>query len=149
MQSTLHHPSPFLYPYQILCIVVRLSIAFFAFCVSNGVLLKKSERISKGLAVLLLIPAIVMLFLWTFGLRKHAFESIGTDGGITWWNSLRPVHATLLATYSLLTLFSRVPQHAHVALFVDAGVAFGAFVQRNACNRKTTDMKTADMKTAA
>lgn len=138
MQSTLHHPIPFLYPYQILCIVVRLSIAFFAFCVSNGVLLKKSEHLSKGLAVLLLIPAIVMASLWAFGLRQHAFESIGADGGITWWNSLRPVHATLLATYSLLTLFSRVPQYAHVALFVDAGVAFGAFVQRNACNRKVT-----------
>lgn len=120
----------FLHPYQALCLLTRLMIAFAAFCVSNGVLVAKRERVAVLMAVALLVPAIVMLALWAFGLRKQAAESIDPEGR-AWWDPLRPVHAALIATFSVLTLASPVPQHAYAALIADVGVGLGAFVTRN------------------
>jgi cytochrome bd-type quinol oxidase subunit 2 len=120
----------FLHPYQALCLFVRLLIGLAAFCVSNGVIVAKNLVALKILAVLLLIPAVVMASLWIFGIRQYAKESLDVDNR-TWWNSLRPVHAMLLALFSVLALFSHVPQHAYVALIADVGVGLGAFVERN------------------
>lgn len=120
----------FLHPLQTLCILVRLLIAFAAFCVSNGVLVSRNRRAAVILAILMLVPATVMLALWATGLRRRAVESLDPDGR-TWWNSLRPVHAALIATFSALTLVSPMPQHAYAALVADAGVGLGAFITRN------------------
>jgi uncharacterized membrane protein YfbV (UPF0208 family) len=122
---------PFLRPYQALCILARLLVAFAAFCVSNGVLVARNHRAAVIMAAVLLIPALVMLALWALGARGRAFESLDPSGR-TWWNSLRPVHAALIATFSALTLLSPMPQHAYAALVADAGVGLGAFVTRNA-----------------
>jgi hypothetical protein len=102
--------------------------------VSNGVLVAKNELIAKIMAVALLVPATVLAALWAFGMRRHARESLDSSGR-AWWDPLRPVHASLIATFSVLTLASPVPQHAYVALLVDAGVGLGAFVARNSLVR--------------
>lgn len=118
-----------LHPAQVACLLVRLSVAFAAFCVSNGVIVRANMGALKALAVVLLVPATAFAVMWAFGLRRTAWESLDPSKKV-WWNDLRPVHAALYLVFSLMVLSSTMPRHAHAALFADVGVGLGAMMVR-------------------
>lgn len=71
-----------------LCILVRILIS----------LLVKHFQNNKIISMLTLIQSLSFFILFLFDLRLNAPEA----NGITWWNSLRPIHGV---SYLLFTIY--------------------------------------------
>ena len=74
--------------YFVICIIVRLLLAFFTQKYTNN----------KFISLITFIMSLSFFILFFFDLRLNAPEG----NGITWWNSLRPIHGSL---YLLFTMY--------------------------------------------
>ena len=74
------------------------------------------------LAGLLTIPAIGFIYIYMNGLRKTGGEVFG---GKIWWNTLRPVHATLYLLTAILVY--RKNKNAYLLIIADTIIGLMAF----------------------
>ena len=110
-----------LFSFLVLCIGIRSILAFLPLLLS-----------SHGMAYFLLrlcIGAIGLGFMviYLFGLRKTGLE---TGGARIWWNSLRPIHALLYLSASVLLYFGHT-REASVILLLDVFIGLVAFLHHH------------------
>lgn len=105
------------------CIPARLALAFASRSAGTGVL-------RTSLVVMFSVIAIGFLTIYMAGLRKTGAETMGQP---IWWNSLRPVHASLYggAAYALAT---GSPVLASNLIFADTAIGLGAFFLHHSGN---------------
>ena len=90
----------------LLCLFARFAIAYIA---------KTFLQLLNLMGLLALIVATGFTLIYLFNLRPTGVEA----GGRIWWNSMRPVHATLYALFAYLALF-KGSQNAWMVLLADA-----------------------------
>ena len=82
----------------------------------------KYPVLGRQLALLLLLPALVWLYLYIFKLRLTGPEVFG---GRIWWNDIRPIHAMLYASTAYLAYTGS--DLWLYPLMIDVGVGFTAW----------------------
>jgi hypothetical protein len=98
------------------CMSARLFLAYLAKIANRKWL--------KIMGYLALLPAIGFMYFYLSGIRK-----IGTFGEKIWWNSLRPIHASL---YGLFAYFAiRGNLNAWIFLLVDAIIGLTGFLREH------------------
>lgn len=100
--------------YYVGCIGTRLALTLTA---QNA-----SQHVVRAMGYAALLPAVGFTVIYACGLRNTTGWE--TFGGKIWWNSLRPLHATLYATFAFLAISRRT--WAWVPLFADLLVALVA-----------------------
>lgn len=75
------------------------------------------------MGALALIPAIGMLYIYMFGLRKTGPEVFGEQ---IWWNDLRPVHGLLYLCFGITALLKY--KNAWIFLLADVIIGLTAFL---------------------
>lgn len=97
------------------CLFTRVVITF----------LVKNSPIDKlpYLGLLGLIPALGFTIIYITGKRKTGGEVFGDK---IWWNSLRPIHATLYFLFAFLAINKN--KNAYIPLLVDVNIGLFAFL---------------------
>ena len=90
----------------ILCLITRFAFAYVA---------KNFLNILPYMGILSIFVAVGFSLIYLFNLRPTGIEA----GGRIWWNSMRPVHATLYALFAYLALWGDANK-AWMVLFADA-----------------------------
>ena len=78
------------------------------------------------LGLLALIPAIGFIIIYLFDLRKRGNETFGQK---IWWNSLRPVHASLYILFALLAF--KKNKYSWIPLLLDVIFGLIAFIHHH------------------
>lgn len=96
------------------CIPARMGAVYLARTATPAVL--------PLIGFLALFPAVGFLYFFLTGTRTTGPEVLGDR---IWWNSLRPFHALLWATFAVLALFGY--SNAWIVLLIDVLVGISAF----------------------
>lgn len=96
------------------CMPARLAVTYIAFSYRQALPI---------MGYIALIVSLGFAVIYLGGLRKTGPEVFGKK---IWWNSLRPVHASLYFLFALLAIQKHA--HAWVVLALDALVGLVAFV---------------------
>jgi hypothetical protein len=95
------------------CMGTRLALVYAALVAPSLVLSVFTGIIGMGFAII-----------WLLGLRKTGLE---TGGEKIWWNHLRPIHAVLFLTVSVL-LWYGMRKWAAILLFLDLLIGLVSFL---------------------
>ena len=94
------------------CVLARLAIIYMA-------------KISSPKKLRLLgIPALLIGISFIYQSIKN--KKKGAFGGVTWWHSLRNIHAFLWILFAILAI--KKVRKAYIALVIDLGVGIIAFI---------------------
>ena len=106
------------------CISSRLVIALIAYKLSQHSI---HDLQRKLLACISIIIGISFITLYAANLRQNAPEA----GGVTWWNTLRPLHGALwlFAGSALLCPRKEIQNLAWIVFVIDAMIGLGAWVK--------------------
>lgn len=111
------------------CMGTRFSYTFLA---------KTQPQYLTPMGYLALVPAIGFMVIYLTGMRQTGPEVFG---GKLWWNSLRPIHSLLWATFAFLAI--RGNKHAWLVLLVDTllGLLFWSIHQFQLSKGIDTELK--------
>ena len=101
--------------FLLLCIPIRVHIVYFAKTLS--------PQYVFYLGLLMIIPALVMLYTYFSNTRQTGAETFGAP---IWWNSIRPLHGLLLLCFSLMAINKH--NNAYIPLALDVILGFTAFI---------------------
>jgi hypothetical protein len=104
------------------CIPLRSLFVYLAYKLSSK---NANTTIRTASAISLLLIGISFLILHAKNLRLSAPEA----GGITWWNSIRPIHGMLYILAGLMLLCPAVRHLAWMVLLGDVILGLGAWVR--------------------
>lgn len=96
------------------CMSARLFLAYLA-KIAN----RKWLKIMGYIAIL---PVIGFMYLYLSGIRK-----VGAFGEKIWWNSLRPVHASLYGLFAYFAIYGN--RNAWIFLLLDAIIGLVGFLR--------------------
>jgi len=96
------------------CITTRFFIAYLAYKFASTPT-KTSQHNLKLLANISLLIGVSFWSLYLFHLRQDAPEA----GGVTWWNSLRPVHGSLWLLAGYMMHQPNLQNYAYIILLID------------------------------
>lgn len=74
------------------------------------------------------LGAMALVAGWVYIYRYNARPSGIEAGGRIWWNELRPLHASLWASFAILALTQ--PQYAYIPLLLDVVIGLAAWSMR-------------------
>lgn len=87
--------------------------------------LPRDSAVSKSLALFFGLAGMCMIYLFAFDKRQSAPEG----GGVTWWNSLRPLHGGLYLAFAVSIMMGK--DYAYLFLCTDVALGLAAFVSHH------------------
>jgi len=113
------------------CIPLRLALVYLTYQLGNSDHVSHQTALTAGAltagALVAIAIGLTFVSLWTFHLRQNAPEG----GGITWWNSIRPVHGALWILTGVLLYTPSLRQFAWMVLLVDVILGLGAWIKHH------------------